>query len=357
MTSPRSPLHVAYVSAIGRGGVDVWMHNIYQAACRAGLQASLTLYPHWAHLFPWPLLLWPLGTARKAQVIHSSERVGFAVRRRGRPLVVTVHHLVQDPAYRPYTTRAQRLFHRIERIYNALSIRLADAVCCVSDYTRRSVQRLHGRKDARVIYNGVDTTLFRPLNPSEWALAGPVGQRLRRDRRFKLLFVGKPIRRKGFDLLPQVLRRLGDDVVLYYSTGQRGHPLPDDLEGRMIPLGHLSWGALVEAYNACDALFFPSRLEGFGLVVAEAMACAKPVLCTRASALPELVVDGQGGFLFPRDDVDAMVEAVERLKADPYLRQEMGAFNRRRVEERFSLKTMIRRYEAVYRELVEGRRR
>lgn len=331
---------ILYISPRGYGGVDVWMENIQRAMEQARLPSRLRFLPHIYNFFP-PLLHLALrgDWAGPARLVHSGSRAGFALRADGRPLVVTVHHLVADPAYRPYTRPTQRLFHRLERIYDGLSIARADTVACVSTYTRDRVAEIYGRQDAQVVHNGIDTTAFRPL-PQE----GPP------RHLFRLLFVGNCTRRKGADLLSPLMARLGPGYELWVTGGQRRAEVP--LEGPAITLlGQLSRQELVQAYNRCHVLVFPSRLEGFGLAVAEAMACGLPVVTTRRSSLPELVVDQAGGYLCPVDDVVALAEAVRELAADPTRRQEMGIWNRERAETLFSFEVMAHRYRALYAEL------
>jgi glycosyltransferase involved in cell wall biosynthesis len=102
-------------------------------------------------------------------------------------------------------------------------------------------------------------------------------------------------------------------------------------------------------------LLFPTRLEGFGLSAAEAMSCAKPVVTTDCSALPELITGGENGFLCAGDSVSGYVEKIQWLAAHPDERRLMGAAARQRVIERFSLQRMTDGYCALYRELVSGR--
>jgi glycosyltransferase involved in cell wall biosynthesis len=167
----------------------------------------------------------------------------------------------------------------------------------------------------------------------------------------RLLFVGNCTRRKGFDLLPLILNQLGSGFALEYTSGLRAtagsppHPA-------MRPLGRLSAGELRAAYQRCDVLLFPSRLEGFGRPVAEAMACGKPVVCTNYASLPELVDDELGGYLCPRDDVEGFTDRIRRLAADPDLRARMGLYNRAKIERQFSLTRWALDYLALYRELL-----
>lgn len=102
------------------------------------------------------------------------------------------------------------------------------------------------------------------------------------------------------------------------------------------------------AYRDCDALLFPSRLEGFGLVALEAQACARPVIATNCSSLPEVVADGETGFLCPIDDVEAFANAARTLRDDPARWRRMGLAGRQNVEQRFVEDHAIQRYLDVY---------
>ena len=82
------------------------------------------------------------------------------------------------------------------------------------------------------------------------------------------------------------------------------------------------------------------------------MACGKPVVCTRHSSLPELIEDGQGGYLCALDSLEEFAEAVRRLAADPERRRQMGAHNRAKAEREFSLGRCAREYTKLYGELL-----
>ncbi|MCC7208627.1 MAG: glycosyltransferase, partial [Anaerolineae bacterium] len=133
-------------------------------------------------------------------------------------------------------------------------------------------------------------------------------------------------------------------------------PLRQDLDARIGSLGlrgraHLAgWrsdaAALMPAF---DVFLMPSVWEGFGLVVLEAMAARLPVIASRVSALPEIVVHGQTGILTPPADAPALTTALTRLLSDPALRQAMGDAGRARLESDFSVAQMIDSTLAVYR--------
>ena len=90
--------------------------------------------------------------------------------------------------------------------------------------------------------------------------------------------------------------------------------------------------------------------EPFGLVMTEAMACGTPVIATPRGAVPEVVIDGETGFIVPVEDFpEAAAEAVKRtVDLDPRAL-------RRHVEDRFSGEAMVTAYEAVYHRVLSGR--
>ena len=109
--------------------------------------------------------------------------------------------------------------------------------------------------------------------------------------------------------------------------------------------------------NAIDALaHLPARPEPFGLVVAEAMAAGKPVIAGALGGLPEIVLDGQTGFLAPPGAVDVAAQRLGFLLDDPALRTRLGEAGRRRVETEFSAEQQARRFEALYRRIAARRR-
>jgi glycosyltransferase involved in cell wall biosynthesis len=275
-------------------------------------------------------------------LMHVNADYGSAFKRSDRPFVVTVLHNVFDDIYQQYTTLSQKAFHfgwLKRRIAQALGD--ADRVIAISHSTKASIERTFGARNVEVIYNGIDWQLFKPQE---------TGANSEFPGKIRLLFVGNLIKRKGADLLPAIMEKLGSDYVLLHPAGLRtnGGFGATNIVKRDAP----SRQDMAQLYNACDIFLFPSRLEGFGYAVGEAMACAKPVVCTDASALPELVVDEKGGFLCRLDDVDDFVDRIRFLGARPALRQSMGEFNRQRIENHFTVAQMGMAYTTLYQSLV-----
>jgi glycosyltransferase involved in cell wall biosynthesis len=118
----------------------------------------------------------------------------------------------------------------------------------------------------------------------------------------------------------------------------------------------LGWRSDAHAiFAALDLLLAPSLWEGFGLVFLEAMALGVPILGTRVSAIPEVVIDGETGWLVPPRDPDAIAAALREALSDPALRRARGENGRQRLLAHFTVQAMVERTLAVYRSL-EGKR-
>jgi glycosyltransferase involved in cell wall biosynthesis len=144
-----------------------------------------------------------------------------------------------------------------------------------------------------------------------------------------LLFVGLAQPRKNLEGVARVFARLAarrEDLSLVLA-GEDGYPegvlqtllVETGARDRVRCLGYTDAADLPALYSRAEALLFPSRDEGFGLPVLEAMACGCPVVSSDRGALPEVL--GPGGLAFPVEATDDMEEALERLLSEPSARR------------------------------------
>lgn len=116
----------------------------------------------------------------------------------------------------------------------------------------------------------------------------------------------------------------------------------------------LGWRYDAQAiFAALDVLLAPSLWEGFGLVFLEAMALGLPIISTHASAIPEVVADGETGWLVPPRDSDALASALFEVLTQPELRHARGAAGRQRLEQQFTVEAMVTRTLSIYDRLEE----
>lgn len=190
-----------------------------------------------------------------------------------------------------------------------------------------------------VIHHGIDLDLYRP---------GPGGGGY-------LMFIGRMSPDKGPDRAIEVARRAGMPIVLAAKMRESGEVTYFEQQVRPLLgpdvtfLGEADIETRLDLLRRAEALVNPIRWpEPFGLVMAEALACATPVIALPFGAAPEIVDDGTTGFLC--DDLDDMVAAVGRLD-----RIDRAAC-RQAAAERFSVDRMAADHEALYERLVERAR-
>jgi glycosyltransferase involved in cell wall biosynthesis len=106
-------------------------------------------------------------------------------------------------------------------------------------------------------------------------------------------------------------------------------------------------------HTAFDAFFLPSTNEGTPVTAIEALAAGTPVVATRVGGVPDVVRDGEDGFLVEAGAIGELAERLERLAADPELRERMGAAGRERVQPRYAVERLIDDVDRLYRSLLE----
>jgi glycosyltransferase involved in cell wall biosynthesis len=262
----------------------------------------------------------------------------LAIRATGVPVVSVIHHPLHIDREADFAIDP-KLAKKIKRtLYFPLFMqqRVAprlDRIVTVSEASRRQIERYFGiqEKEVRVVHNGTDTELFRPMPD--------------RTKEADLLFVGRTEdRKKGVATLLEALSLLPRHVTLKIVDGR----IPPDglvmrfvrrlgLEGRVrLQQRMLSTAELAAAYSTARVAVVPSFFEGFGFPASEAMACGLPVIANAAGALPEVVgTDGSAGRLVPPRDPRALARAIDEMLAEPERLQAMGRAARARIQRTF----------------------
>ena len=285
--------------------------------------------------------------------VHSLRYIGPAAlwaRRRFRlnvPVVAHHHHLDPSP---------------LNRLIEKRVVEASDRVVVGSEFARRQLRQELGARTEHVavVYYGVDTA-FTPM-PRPPDLVERYGLR---DRPVVLFFGGLKPRKNLFGLL-DIWRS-----VVPTHPGARlvvagGGPLLEPLRRRaqrlglaetVVFTGYVPEAAKAAHFNLADVFLFPSAMEGFGLTVVEAMSAALPVVASDRGSLPELVVEGEGGFVCDPARPEGFVERLALLLGDRALRGKFGAANRERVDRRFRWERCVDATRRVYEQAVEAHRR
>jgi len=173
-----------------------------------------------------------------------------------------------------------------------------------------------------------------------------------------LLTLGRLHVKKAQDTLIKALARIPDATLLIAGTGE----LQPQLEALAASLGVADRVKflgmrkdVLSLFKLADICVFPSRFEPLGNVVLEAWASATPIVAASSQGPSWLIQDGENGLLFPVDDVDECVRQVNRLIADPPLREKLVAGGSRTFEQEFSMHVIIDRYIRLFERLLEDR--
>ena len=264
-----------------------------------------------------------------------------------------------------------RIGFRLHCFLEAFAARRADACIANSSFIAECCQSLYRlpATDLPVIHHGIKVPPHLPAkrNPS--------------DKSVRILYVGRLQRRKGIHLLLQAIPLVAEKaanarfVIVGLDTGdapslpgaqpQRLHGVTyqDYFANTATPsarrattfLGHVDEESLAQLYADCDILVAPSLFESFGLMYAEAMAHAKPVVAFRTGAASELVVHNETGILVEPNNVTELANALIDLAKSRELRQEMGRRGHQRVCREFSVQRMVSASEDLYQQVIAAK--
>lgn len=172
---------------------------------------------------------------------------------------------------------------------------------------------------------GVNLSLFNP--------------RRKRDDIFRVIFAGGLILRKGVHYLLQAFAELHLPNAELHVIGPASEPMKPFLkkyEGHYRRSDYFSMGTLADVYSQGSVFVLPSIEDGFGLVIAQAMACGIPVIATDHTGAPDIVREGIDGFIIPIRDVEALKEKILYLYENPDIREQMGKNAQERVASGFT---------------------
>jgi glycosyltransferase involved in cell wall biosynthesis len=319
----------------------------------------------WTGGFPEPLTF-SLRAARLLaerrgdfDVVHDNQTLGYgmlSLAKAGLPLIATVHHPVSvdrvvEIANAPNLRQrlGKRRWYTFTRMQGRVARRMSSLVTVSTNSAADIVRDFKVSPDImRVVPIGVDTLTFRP--PSLPRVPGRIVAVSSSD---------SPI--KGVKVLLEAVAKLrtGHDVELVVV----GIPRPDGPVARAVEdlgladvarfVSGLSDEGIAELLASAEIAVVPSLYEGFSIPAVEAMACATPLIASRAGALPEVVgQDGTTAVLFEPGDSADLADKLGELFDDDDRRNAIGAAGRRRVETSYTWRAVAEAMVEVYRDAI-----
>ena len=269
---------------------------------------------------------------------------GRCARRAGVPTVLTRRVDNREPAwwarlkYRPYSV--------VAAISSAVESELVDHV---------------GLDPARVVRvsSAVDTERYRPESAARDRLAEAFGIP---SASSVVGVAAQLIPRKGhallLDCMPEVITRHPDVQMLCFGRGPQERTLSRQIAERGLG-DHVQLTGfrddLAQLMPGLDLLVHPALQEGLGVAVLEAMSAGVPVVASNAGGIPDIIEHEQSGLLVASGDPRALRGGVLRMLGDEALRVRLARAGRERVETRFSVQRMSRRYQEVYNRVLSAR--
>lgn len=294
----------------------------------------------------------------------------------GVPYVLTIHSL--EPL-RPWKVEQLGNAYHLSAWMERTAIEGADAIIAVSRETRDDVLRLFEVDPARVhvIHNGIDPDEYRPDPGTDVLTRHGID-----PQKPFVLFVGRITRQKGIIHLVNAIPEIDPGVQVVLCAGAPDTPEigREMAEGVAAVAGSrpgviwirdmLPRADVIQLYGHAAVFCCPSVYEPFGIINLEAMACETAVVASAVGGIPEVVVPEETGLLVDPglrpgsfDPLDAatfssdLASAINRLAADPALRERFGKAGRQRAVEQFSWDSIAERTLALYRDLAKAGRR
>jgi len=267
--------------------------------------------------------------------------------------------MAAKPARLPWVLTRQYVYSvewyrgRWAHLIDAWGARQAARVIAISNEAKSFLQTSYGLPTERIrlVHNAADVDRFAHLERTEVAVPDPDGE-------LRMVYVASLHARKGHTHLLDAMRVLKARgkrarVILLGDGAERG-PLERLVRehGLEAQVSFFGWRDDVDSILSTAHIYVHSALEeAFGIAIAEAMAAGLPVVATRTGGIPDVVADGETGFLVPPGDSDALAPRPIQLADDPQLRSTMAAAGKARAFALFSPRTMAQRYAEVFREV------
>ncbi len=262
------------------------------------------------------------------------------------PLIGTIHGCIYSESRNcGYDSKFNKFFLD----YDVSAVNLPDKVITVSSYVDKNLPPIPSEKH-QVIYNGVDVSYFTPQEKSNPTI--------------KFATSGFFNYIKGYDVLLNALVLLKDEHLPYeltmFGNGAEMTRLREFAFLHQLPVtfqGHVSREELKQQLPLFDVFLQPSRLENFPFAVIEAMASGCAVICSKVNGMQEQVKQRRSGLLFEPENVEQLAECIRYVINHREQTTKMGVQARKSAEKKFSTEVMVRKYEKVYKQLKNERRR
>lgn len=262
------------------------------------------------------------------------------------PLVASYHtHLPQYLQHYGLGALEGVFWEFLKATHNQAQLNLCTSTAMVNELIAHGIERVD------LWQRGVDTDMFQPHLASK-----QMRSRLSQGNPDSplLLYVGRVSAEKQIDRIKPVLEAIPEARLAIVGDGPHREALQAHFaDTNTYFVGYLQGLELASAYASADAFVFPSCTETLGLVLLEAMAAGCPVVAANSGGIPDIVTDGENGYLFEVDDRDGAVTATKRL-LEAKEERELLRLKARQEAERWGWAAATKHLQSYYRAVVES---
>lgn len=225
---------------------------------------------------------------------------------------------------------------------------LINKSCCITTNSRHTARELEG-----IVHKKIDII---PFSSTIGQSSDPIS-----DEK-EIIFVGRLVERKGVKYLIEAMAKIQNEIPHHlYIIGdgpdhQELQQMVDrfNLQNRITLTGYINDDTLAERFKRCSFFVLPAvydkkgDIEGLGVVLIEAMSYSKPVIASKAGGIPDIVQDGENGYLVPPGDVETLAKAMKKLASNDNLCRVMGKKAKQTVDEKFNWDTIVHHVMDLY---------
>ena len=233
-------------------------------------------------------------------------------------------------------------------LLDRLTASLVNKIICPSEYIKNQArERGIDNKKLLVIYNGIDTAVYRPNNHTQ------------KNKELVIGVFGRLEKIKGHRILLKALSKIKKNIdpfkLIIVGDGEEKEILKKaavklNIEDHVSLLGYQS--KIIEFYNQCDIIVIPSINDALPNVLIEAMSMAKPIIASNVGGLKEIIKNNETGVLFRQGDEDELSKAILKVARDKYFRKKIANNAYNQSKKLFSMSFMIEQTLYVYKKLI-----
>jgi len=257
----------------------------------------------------------------------------------GKRVVSTLHSNIE---FR--NLKLNRLFEMVRYIFviNIYSI-LTDSIVLVTKSQREAIRKFivfkkRLDKKSKVIHNFInhDQIIIKK----------------KFNKRFRVIYVGRLTKNKGFHDLLKVINKLSDKEIEFYIVGDGILKKEIPLSNKVKHYSKIDNSKIKDFYDKCNVLVLPSYSETFGIVILEAMARGLPLVVSDLPAIREYIIEGINGYYFRPGDINKLATIILGLKNNPKKMLEMSKSNLEQIKS-FTLNKSLKEYINIYHKAIK----